>query len=181
MLNSIISADQHITTFLASLVPHNPVTTILFSFFSLKGSYFFVWILFLVGVLFWNRKHYLNILIFFIVGFSVAWILTNYLIKPLVRRPRPWVAEHLSTEVCPKDFSFPSGHATGAFAGAAVFAYFDRKRRFIYYPVAALIAYSRVFLYCHYLLDIIIGALIGYIMSRLTIAIIPYRRPQPES
>lgn len=73
------------------------------------------------------------------------------------------------SNICPADFSFPSAHASTAFAAAAVLTYFDRKRRWFYYLVAILISFSRVYLGCHYFLDIFFGALLGYAVSKLVL------------
>ena len=54
-----------------------------------------------------------------------------------------------------------------AFAAATVLSFFDKKRRWFYYTVAMLISYSRIYLGCHYFFDVIVGAIIGYIISQL--------------
>ncbi|EKE14348.1 MAG: hypothetical protein ACD_12C00559G0006, partial [uncultured bacterium] len=60
-----------------------------------------------------------------------------------------------------------------AFAAATVLAYFDKKRRWFYYSAALLISYSRIYLGCHYFFDVIIGALIGFLISKLVVRFLP--------
>ena len=59
--------------------------------------------------------------------------------------------------------SFPSGHATSAFAIFLGLALIIRSRylKLVCFLIACLVAYSRVYLSQHFLIDIIIGSLIG--------------------
>ena len=69
--------------------------------------------------------------------------------------------------------SFPSGHATGAFAVATVFAgvYSDHKWvSWLSYGAAGLIGLSRITLSRHYPTDVIAGALLGNSMGRMVLA-----------
>ncbi len=63
--------------------------------------------------------------------------------------------------------SFPSGHATAAFAVATMQAHYHPKQAVFWYGGAALIAASRVDLKRHYTHDVIAGAAVGYFVSRL--------------
>jgi hypothetical protein len=69
--------------------------------------------------------------------------------------------------------SFPSGHATGAFAVATVFSgvYSDHKWvSWLAYGTAGLIGVSRVALARHFPSDVIAGALLGNSMGRMVLA-----------
>lgn len=61
----------------------------------------------------------------------------------------------------PADYSFPSGHTLSSAAGAAVLTKTDRRFGWIATPVAAVIAFSRLYLFVHYPSDILAGALLG--------------------
>jgi undecaprenyl-diphosphatase len=124
----------------------------------------------------------------FIIKLGLALVAAGFvstiLIKPIVRRPRPdithgesviLVAENAAAVPFNNDFSFPSGHATIAFAGAYIVSreeeshksrsHSRRYKRFgkwLFYGVAALTAFSRIYLGKHYPSDVVVGALLGY-------------------
>ncbi len=63
--------------------------------------------------------------------------------------------------------SFPSGHATAAFAVATMQANYHPKQAIFWYAGATAIAASRVKLHRHYTVDVIAGAALGYATARL--------------
>lgn len=91
-------------------------------------------------------------------------ILCNGIIKNAVARMRPYdrnpVVELLIHK--PGDYSFPSGHTAASFASA--FALYFGGDRHLWKPalaLAALIAFSRLYLYVHYPTDVLGGAVLG--------------------
>jgi membrane-associated phospholipid phosphatase len=61
-----------------------------------------------------------------------------------------------------RDLAFPSGHATVAFAAAAVFSYLSPKGRYLFGAVAAGTALSRVIEGAHFYSDVLLGAALGW-------------------
>ncbi len=63
--------------------------------------------------------------------------------------------------------SFPSGHTASAFTLAVVLSYLlpHGKRHWIIIPLAALTAFSRVYLAQHFMEDIIAGSIIAVVMT----------------
>lgn len=102
--------------------------------------------------------------LFTAVGANLAWVV----LKQIVERPRPprGYAAYLES-----GFSFPSGHATNAFALGtfiAIFLYHHvpagwSRRLAVVLPLmlAALIAFGRIYLGVHYLSDVLAGAVLG--------------------
>lgn len=95
-------------------------------------------------------------------------IITSTL-KPLVGRRRPNDATK-TFDFAPfsSNASFPSGHATHAFAVASVIAthYDSYWVKGLSYGSAALVAYARIHHRAHYLSDVTAGAVIGTAVGR---------------
>ncbi|SFU70865.1 undecaprenyl-diphosphatase [Clostridium sp. DSM 8431] len=100
-------------------------------------------------------------------------IIGNLGIKPLVARPRPYNFDDSITLLIdkPRDFSFPSGHTMVSFASATIIYYMNRKLGVITYILAALIAFSRLYLYVHYFSDVLAGLIIGILISKFVIKV----------
>lgn len=148
--------DAPLTLFFKHLIPHDPLFVQLFSFFSFLGSYAFIWIVISVFLIILEEKRDKRFIFSMASSLTITYIVVTVL-KVIIARPRP---PHF-VPICPQDFSFPSLHAALSFCAATILSRFDKKRRTLYYTGAALITYSRVFLGCHYLLDIVIGSLVG--------------------
>jgi membrane-associated phospholipid phosphatase len=87
-------------------------------------------------------------------------------LKHVVKRDRPYVAlanVHFSAPETVDPYSFPSGHATGAFALATSLSLRYPKPA-LYIPLhlwALFVAYGRVYLGLHYPSDVLVGGAIG--------------------
>lgn len=118
-----------------------------------------------------TRKYGATLVIAIIIGT----LITNIAVKPMVMRIRPYNtlqgnAEYFAWYVgagrlSESDFSFPSGHTTGAFEMAtAMFLCFrkDKKKIAWLFPALAVgVMGSRVYLMVHYATDVIGGMLVG--------------------
>lgn len=176
-MDKIISLDNFLSNFFNNLIPHNLFFNNFFSFFSLKGSFIFIWLLVMLIVLILEERKNPGItkkdkkfILIFSTSFLMTFVLTDFVFKNIFQRIRPILDTKyfiLNTFVCPTDFSFPSVHAATAFAAATVLTLFDKKRRWFYYTVAILISYSRIYLGCHYFLDVVVGAIVGFLISKL--------------
>jgi len=172
-MQQILKLDSQFTSFLTSLFPHNQFFNLFFSFFSLRGSSILIWIIIIAILVIFEEKRDRKFIIYFLITFLTTSFLVNIVFKNIFQRPRPVFVKTSAGKPtskisnCPTDYSFPSGHATTAFAAATTLTFFDKKRRWFYYLIASTIAYSRIYLYCHYFGDVIIGAIIGYLISRL--------------
>lgn len=184
-MDKVISLDYFLTNFFNQNILHNLLFDYVSSFFSLKGAMIFVWLLVIVIVVILEERKNPGISIrdkkfvfLFLLSFLLSFFISDILLKNIFQRPRPFLTDFNKFN-CPVDFSFPSAHAATAFAAAAVLTYFDKKRKWFYYLIAVLISYSRIYLGCHYFLDVVGGATIGFIISQLLLSFLgtsPSRR-----
>lgn len=100
-------------------------------------------------------------------------------IAGLVDRPRPYVADpsglHLFASRSP-DPSFPSDHATAAFAVALAIWLRNRRWGALALVMAAVLALGRVAVGVHYPSDVVAGAALG-MAAALALWVPPMRRP----
>ena len=82
--------------------------------------------------------------------------------------PRPLVG-------VPHSGAFPSGHAAAAFAAATVIAYASRRLAVPAYILAALVAWSRVYVGVHWPLDVIGGAVLGVLVATALLKLLEAR------
>ncbi len=102
------------------------------------------------------------------VALLIGLIVCNITLKPLIARPRPYDYQlaHFGQSIelliaAPKDFSFPSGHTLASFEGATVLLLYNKKFGIPAMILAALIAFSRLYLYVHYPTDVLFAVVMG--------------------
>lgn len=112
---------------------------------------------------------------------AIGTLITNVAVKPSVLRLRPYVtlsgnADYMSWyngagALTESDYSFPSGHTTGAveIAMALFFCFKQDKKKIAYlFPILALgTACSRIYLMVHYASDVLFGVVVGVIAATL--------------
>ena len=126
----------------------------------------------IISLLFLILKRWKDALMIFL-AYSLSGI-TSQIIKNLVIAPRPisyFKAEQyqhfIKGIVTHTSASFPSGHTTSAFALSLILALIlqNKKWNIPLLVLAILTGYSRIYLGQHFLLDVIVGSLIGTIFS----------------
>ena len=129
------------------------------------------------AVVAWRRSKWSDF-VALAVALLLATIAADWIVKPLVRRARPFDALPGVVVIGkrPNDSSFPSGHAANAFAGAVVLSSTRPRGRVAWWAIAAAIAYSRVYLGVHYPSDVAAGALIGAICGAAVVFMRAHRR-----
>lgn len=102
-------------------------------------------------------------------------LLVNQLIARFWRRERPFAAHHAHVwGARSHDPSFPSDHASAAFAIAFTILFFDRVAGALFVAAAVILAFGRVLVGAHYPGDVLAGFLVG-----LACAIVIVRLARP--
>lgn len=105
-----------------------------------------------------------------LVALIAATLIGQVTIKTIVKRKRPC---HTYPDIkllipTPSDLSFPSGHTTSSFACSTVLMLYNPLFGIIGYLYASLTAISRLYLFVHYISDVIFGILLGVSIGFIT-------------
>lgn len=161
MLENLLNIDGGILLFLQEVV-RNPVLDPVMVFITTLGDKGMIWIAATILLLIPKKTRKIGIMSALALLGSL--FVNNELIKNLVRRPRPFLTFTELTTVIPRpgQFSFPSGHSSASFAAAVVFyRNLPKKYGVLAIVLAALIAFSRLYVGVHYPTDVLAGALVG--------------------
>jgi undecaprenyl-diphosphatase len=115
-----------------------------------------------------------------LLSITLAGLLVDDVVKPIVGRVRPYVdhPEYRELGVRPEDPSFPSGHAATAAAGAVALTRMwpGPATVAIAWPLAIIIAISRIALGVHFPSDVVMGFAIGFATARVVCAKPPHHQ-----
>ena len=137
----------------------------LISLFGEKGAFLLVLAVFLM---LFKKTRKVGICVFGAIGCGA--IITNFILKDLVARPRPFMSEILEYKdwwkyagsVLEDDFSFPSGHATAISASMmSIFFFTKGNKKYLCILFIVLMGLSRNYLMVHYPTDVIGGIISG--------------------
>jgi len=132
----------------------------------------FILLTIVFALFFWLHKKPYH-LVQFVLTLGIG-SLVVYLMKIFIARPRP-----IEALISVSGYAFPSGHATIStiFCFLVIFAYKEhfenRFFKFVFVSFFALtalaISFSRVYLSVHYLSDVVIGILLGLLISAISV------------
>ena len=164
MLQSLINTDKSIFSFFNSTIS-NPIFDVFFPIITNQD----IWTIpILIGVIILSIKGGKRGIISSVI-LVIAIILADYssaqILKPFFQRLRP--SHELIDGIrllVPKGgkYGFVSSHAANIFAAATVLSYFYIKYKKLFFTIAVLVAFSRVYVGVHYPADIFFGSLLGY-------------------
>jgi membrane-associated phospholipid phosphatase len=145
---------------------HSPFFDVFFSYLTNMGDGIFLPIFLLVMILFRYRYAILVVLVFIISGLVVQLLKRGFFYD--IVRPIEYFKGIAELYLIPgikmnSAHSFPSGHSATAFGVMICFVFIFKNNglKALMLVLAALIAYSRVYLSQHFLIDIVVGSLIG--------------------
>ena len=132
---------------------------------TLLGSGGAIWLL--AAAIMLCKKKYRRQGVILLAGLAVGVLVGNVCLKNLIARPRPcWMDDSVFMLISvPTDYSFPSGHTLASATGATVLTKTDRRFGWAAIPIAAIIAFSRLYLFVHYPSDILAGAVLGVVIG----------------
>lgn len=146
---------------------YSPQADVFFKYFTYLGDGIFC---VTVGVLFlfWSRAKGILILISYVISGILAQLIKNFGF-PEEPRPVEYFAKMLNSlhTVAGVELShwnsFPSGHTTSAFALFALVAIWVKPPilKFLCLLIAAMVAFSRMYLLQHFLVDVYVGSILG--------------------
>lgn len=185
VLLRVYKSDLHL---MVNAMVGNPVADVFFKYITYVGDGLFVVILALLIMVFANARNGL----FILFSYTTASLFTTVLKRCFyddVNRPffvfTYFRHQQLKLVEAGSDMlihnSFPSGHATAAFAlfFSLIFTTSRPFLKWLYLLLAILVAFSRTYLSQHWVVDIYVGSVIGACFS-LALYILLYHRPFME-
>lgn len=118
-----------------------------------------------------------------ILAVLFTFALNDAVLKPLVDRPRPFVTDSTIAviDARPVTGSFPSGHAAMSLAGTIAGVRIWPGSGWVWWPLVALVALSRVYIGVHWPTDVLGGLVLGLAASWFVLGGQPPRRPASKA
>ena len=159
---------------------HAPWANYAFRFLTLMGDGIFLPVYLVIMMFIRYRYMFLLVLVFLISGLIVQ-ILKRFVFDDYGRPAKIIGEANLYLVPGVKQLgrhSFPSGHSATAFGMMFTFAYVLKNKwlKFGTFVLACLIAFSRVYLSQHFLIDTMVGSFIGFITVFLMVPLVEKMR-----
>ncbi len=149
-------------------LPHNRVSNGFFHFltFVFNGGGGWYALLGLAAIA--NRKLDWKVVRTAVIPLVVSTALVEYPVKAFFQRRRPFIdiVRAIVVGKKPGTWSFPSGHSASAFAGAWLLRQNYPRLTPLFYALAGLVAFSRIYLGDHYPGDVVIGSALGHTLAQ---------------
>jgi len=145
---------------------NHPVADIFFKYITYLGDGFFL-ITIAVILLFIRLRYFMFIFLPYILSGAIVQILKRFIFSNILRPVAYFKGTyglHLVEGVTPlMSYSFPSGHSATAFGLFVMLAFLTPKKpvKILCILAAILVGYSRIYLSQHFLIDVLIGSIIG--------------------
>lgn len=125
------------------------------------GNHGEIWFV-ILGVMACFKKTRLMALAGFI-ALASEYLLVEGVLKHIFQRPRPF---YVNPDIVlmisePSGYSFPSGHTASSFAVAWTLYMYNAPYKKVWIGLAALMGFSRLYVYVHFPTDVLAGALLG--------------------
>ena len=127
----------------------------------LVGDYGQLWAVVGAVMLFFKKTRKCGIVV--LVSYALVFLGGQFVLKDLIARERPCVIDQTVELIVARktSYSCPSTHTAWAFAAAtSIFLHF-KKWGIALFAVAAVIGFSRLYLFMHFPTDVLFGAVLG--------------------
>lgn len=151
-------------------LPHTPLLNAFFYFFTFVFTAGAAWYSLMALSFLRNRKEGMRLIRGTAIPLTLAGVLVELPIKAFFKRRRPFISiiQAIVIGRKPGSWSFPSGHSAVAFAGAWLFSRHMPRRTGLFYLVAGLVGFSRIYLGNHYPGDVAVGSLLGTLFAMIS-------------
>lgn len=148
-------------------LPHTTWLNRFFYFFTFIFTGGTAWFALMGGITLFNRKLGWRIIRESALPLALATLTVEYPIKHYFKRRRPFIdiIQAIVIGKKPGTWSFPSGHSATAFAGAWIFSRYFPRLTALWYSIAGVTAFSRIYLGDHYPGDVVSGSLLGTLLA----------------
>ena len=132
-----------------------------FTFITHLGDEGWIWIVAGVVLLCFKSRRRVGIAV--LLGLLGGLLIGNLLLKNVIGRERPcWINDAVVMLIdMPTGYSFPSGHTLSSVIAATCMMISDKRLGIPAIVLAALIAFSRLYIYVHFPTDIIGATILG--------------------
>lgn len=156
--------------FLQSL--HTPWLDVFMKEITSLGDHGIFWIVTGVILLCFRKTKIMGLCV--ILSLAAGFLVGNTFLKNVIARERPcWIDSSVPLLIHnPRDYSFPSGHTLASFEGAVSIWLYNRKWGTAALILAALIGFSRMYLFVHFPTDVLGGLILGVLIAFLVHSIV---------
>jgi len=146
----------------------SPVLNYILPWFTYLGSHFAVILFIILSWIITKQRKVLRLLVLLYAIQSAV----IYSLKFLTQRQRPFLFLEMTSKLSKGpgeilDPSFPSAHAAFSFMMAILLSTWFPRYRVIFFIIAGFIGWTRIYLGVHYPTDVVVGALLGYGITKL--------------
>lgn len=145
---------------------HNSFTDFIFPIITYLGEKGIFWIA--ISLVFMCVKKTRKCGFCMLLAVGLGFLSGELILKNIICRPRPFVSFPEFTTLLispPSGWSCPSGHSCSSFAAATTLFIHNKKLGVPALILAALIAFSRVFLFVHWPSDVLFGSALGVVSA----------------
>lgn len=140
----------------------------------IAGDYGHIWLI--AGVLLCIFKKTRKSGIAVLVSYGLVFLTGQLILKDLIARPRPCHIDEAIELIVkkPSSFSCPSTHSAWAFAAATAIFMHHKKAGIGVCVLAAIIGFSRLYLFVHFPTDVLFGAVLGALCGFASVKLVNF-------